>query len=53
MAKDDILEPIGVRAFFVWAPPGRRAGGDLEFWDQARKEIEAEQEQQALLNSEG
>ena len=53
MAKDDILEPIRVRAYFLWEQAGRPEGGDLEFWDQARKEVETEQEQQASLNSEG
>ncbi len=53
MAKDDILEPIRLRAYFLWEQAGRPAGGDLEFWDQARKEIETEQEQAASLGSEG
>jgi hypothetical protein len=52
MAKDDVLEPIRVRAYFLWDQAGRPAGGDLAFWDQARTEIELEQEQAAALASE-
>ena len=53
MAKDDILEPIRVRAYFLWEQAGRPEGGDLAFWDEARKQVEAEQEQKASLASEG
>ena len=53
MAKDDILEPIRVRAYFLWEQAGRPEGGDLAFWDQARKEIESEEESEASLASEG
>ena len=53
MPKDDVLEPIRVRAYFLWEQAGRPEGGDLNFWDQAREEIEREQEQQASLASEG
>lgn len=53
MAKDDVLEPIRVRAYFLWEQAGCPEGGDLNFWDQARAEIEREQEEQASLASEG
>lgn len=53
MAKEDILEPIRVRAYFLWDQAGRPDGGDLNFWDEARRQIEREAEQQASLNSEG
>ena len=53
MPNDDILEPIRVRAYFLWEQAGRPEGGDLQFWDQARQEIEAEQEEEASLASEG
>lgn len=43
MARDDILEPIRVRAYSLWEQAGRPEGGDLEFWERARQEIEAEQ----------
>ncbi len=43
MARDDILEPIRTRAYLLWEQAGRPEGGDLEFWERARKEIEAEQ----------
>ena len=53
MPNADILEPIRLRAYFLWQQAGRPDGGDLAFWDQARKEIETEQEQAASLGSEG
>ena len=53
MARDDILEPIRVRAYFLWEQAGKPEGGDLAFWDQARSEIEKEQEQETSLASEG
>lgn len=53
MAKDDILDLIRVRAYFLWEQAGRPDGGDIAFWDQARHEVETEQEQQASLASEG
>ena len=53
MARDDVLEPIRVRAYFLWEQAGRPEGGDLAFWDQARSEIESEQEQKDSLASEG
>ena len=54
MARDDILEPIRTRAYLLWEQAGRPEGGDLEFWERARKEIEAEQaaaQKAAALNS--
>ncbi len=53
MAKDDILAPIRTRAYYLWEQAGRPAGGDLAFWDQARSEIEHEEEQKASLSGEG
>ena len=43
MPRDDILEPIRTRAYMLWEQAGRPEGGDLEFWERARREIEAEQ----------
>ncbi len=43
MARDDILEPIRIRAYQLWEQAGRPEGGDLEFWERARQEIEAEE----------
>ena len=43
MARDDVLEPIRVRAYMLWEQAGRPEGGDLEFWERARREIEAEE----------
>jgi hypothetical protein len=53
MPREDILEPIRVRAYFLWEQAGRPPGGDLAFWDQARAEIEREQELTGSLSSEG
>lgn len=43
MARDDVLDPIRDRAYQLWEQAGRPEGGDLEFWERARQEIEAEQ----------
>ena len=43
MARDEVLEPIRVRAYFLWEQAGRPAGGDLDFWDEARQQIEEEE----------
>ncbi len=43
MPRDDILEPIRTRAYLLWEQAGRPDGGDLEFWERARREIEAEE----------
>ena len=54
MARDDVLEPIRTRAYLLWEQAGRPEGGDLEFWKQARQEIEAEEAaaaKAATLNS--
>jgi len=54
MARDDVLEPIRTRAYLLWERAGRPEGGDLEFWERARKEIEAEEAaaaRAATLNS--
>ena len=53
MSKTDILEPIRMRAYYLWEQAGRPDGGDLAFWDEARRQVEREQEQQASLASEG
>lgn len=42
MARDDILEPIRQRAYDLWEQAGRPEGGDLEFWERARQEVETE-----------
>ena len=47
MSRDAILEPIRVRAYFLWEQAGRPEGGDLAFWDEARRQIEAEDEAQS------
>ena len=49
MARDDILEPIRTRAYLLWEQAGRPEGGDLEFWERARREIEAEQAAEAAV----
>ena len=43
MARDDVLEPIRTRAYRLWEQAGRPEGGDVEFWERARQEIEAEE----------
>ncbi len=43
MARDDVLDPIRDRAYQLWEQAGRPEGGDLEFWERARQEIESEQ----------
>ena len=53
MARDEILEPIRTRAYFLWEQAGRPDGGDLAFWDEARRQIETESEQRDSLASEG
>lgn len=53
MAKNDVLEPIRVRAYFLWEQAGRPEGGDLAFWDEARQQIEREGEERASLGGEG
>ena len=53
MARDDVLEPIRVRAYYLWEQAGRPDGGDIAFWDEARQQIEREAEQSDSLASEG
>lgn len=43
MARDDVLELIRTRAYSLWEQAGRPEGGDLEFWERARQEIESEE----------
>ncbi len=51
MARDDVLEPIRTRAYKLWEQAGRPEGGDVEFWERARQEIEAEEAAAAPLSS--
>lgn len=51
MTKDNILDLIRTRAYFMWEQAGRPAGGDLEFWDEARRQVEREEEEKASLAS--
>lgn len=51
MARDDVLEPIRTRAYILWEQAGRPEGGDVEFWERARQEIEAEEAAAATLSS--
>ena len=43
MARDDVLTPIRERAYQLWEQAGRPEGGDLEFWERAREQVEREQ----------
>ena len=43
MARDDMLAPIRERAYQLWEQAGRPEGGDLEFWERARAQVEREQ----------
>jgi len=45
MAREELLAPIRERAYHLWEQAGRPEGGDLEFWERARKEVEQEQAQ--------
>ena len=45
MARDDVLAPIRERAYQLWEQAGRPEGGDLEFWERARRQLEQEAEQ--------
>ena len=47
MARDDVLALIRERAYQLWEQAGRPEGGDLEFWERARKQLEQEQAVQA------
>jgi hypothetical protein len=53
MDNEDLLEAMRVRAYFLWEKAGRPEGGDIGFWDEARRQIEREREQQDSLASEG
>ena len=53
MSGHDVLEPIRVRAYYLWEKAGRPDGGDMAFWEEARTQIEQESEQEASLASEG
>ena len=41
-SSDDLLAAIRVRAYFLWEKAGRPDGGDIAFWDEARRQIAAE-----------
>ena len=43
MARDDLLTLIRERAYLLWEQAGRPDGGDLEFWERAREQVEREQ----------
>jgi len=52
MARDDMLAPIRERAYQLWEQAGRPEGGDVEFWERARAQVEreqAEREQAGLI----
>ncbi|MGI4953819.1 MAG: DUF2934 domain-containing protein [Janthinobacterium lividum] len=53
MARDTILEPIRVRAYFLWEQAGRPEGGDMDFWDEARRQIEQEEAEGRSMATEG
>ena len=42
MPNSEILEAIRTRAYHLWEEAGRPEGGDLAFWDEARRAVEAE-----------
>lgn len=48
---DDLLAAIRLRAYFLWEHAGRPDGGDIAFWDEARRQIDAERA--AAQSSEG
>ena len=47
MARDDLLTLIRERAYLLWEQAGRPDGGDLEFWERARQQVEQEQAEAA------
>jgi hypothetical protein len=54
MARDDMLAPIRERAYQLWEQAGRPEGGDVEFWERARAQVEreqAEREQAGLVQA--
>ena len=53
MARDDVLAPIRERAYLLWEQAGRPEGGDLEFWERAREQIEQEQAAARALEDAG
>jgi len=53
MNGDDLLEAIRVRAYYLWEKAGRPEGGDLGFWDEARRQVQQEREMGDSLASEG
>ena len=53
MSATDLLEPIRVRAYFLWEKAGRPEGGDMAFWDDARIQLDREAEEAASLAGEG
>ena len=49
----DLLASIRLRAYYLWEQADRPSGGDIEFWDEARRQIEAEAPQPAPAPSAG
>lgn len=43
MTGDELLMLIRERAYLLWERAGRPEGGDLEFWERARAQVEQEQ----------
>lgn len=41
-SRADFLEAIRLRAYYLWENAGRPGGGDIEFWEEARRQIEQE-----------
>ncbi len=39
---DELLAAIRLRAYFLWEKAGRPDGGDIAFWDEARRQIDQE-----------
>ncbi len=46
MTGDELLTLIRERAYLLWEQAGWPEGGDLEFWERARAQIEQEQAEQ-------
>ena len=43
----EILEAIRLRAYYLWEQAGRPAGGDIAFWEDARRQVERERGEHA------
>lgn len=53
MTGDELLTLIRERAYLLWEQAGRPEGGDLEFWERARAQVEQEQAASAGQDKEG